>query len=71
MYFVYLIQCEDKSIYTGITTDVERRFKEHKKHLGGRYTSSHNVRKLLYSEKVFCLSRKLNNFVHLFGNIKN
>jgi putative endonuclease len=59
MYFVYLIQCEDKSIYTGITTDVERRFKEHKKHLGGRYTSSHNVRKLLYSEKFLTRSEAL------------
>lgn len=51
MYFVYLIECGDKSIYTGITTDVQRRFKEHKKGKGGHYTSSKGVKKLLYSEK--------------------
>ena len=51
MYFVYLILCEDKSIYTGITTDVERRFKEHKKGLGGHYTRAHKVKKVLYTEK--------------------
>ena len=50
-YFVYLLQCRDKSIYTGITTDVERRFSEHKKGLGGHYTSSRKATKILYTEK--------------------
>ena len=43
MYFVYLIECKDKSIYTGITTDVDRRFNEHKNKIGGHYTSSKKV----------------------------
>ena len=51
MYFVYLILCEDKSIYTGITTDVERRFREHKNGAGGHYTRSHKPQKILYVEK--------------------
>lgn len=50
-YFVYLIQCEDKSIYTGITTDLERRFKEHQNKIGSSYTRAHKVKKILYSEK--------------------
>lgn len=50
-YFVYLIQCEDKSIYTGITTDLKRRFKEHQDKKGGNYTRAHKVKKLLFSEK--------------------
>ncbi|MEL6820629.1 MAG: GIY-YIG nuclease family protein [Calditrichota bacterium] len=29
-WYLYLIQCGDGSIYTGITTDVERRFEEHR-----------------------------------------
>jgi putative endonuclease len=29
IWFVYIIQSENGSLYTGITTDVERRFKEH------------------------------------------
>lgn len=51
MYYVYLIQCKDKSIYTGITTDLKRRFKEHKNGVGGNYTRAHKVEKILYSEK--------------------
>ena len=51
MYFVYLIECGDKSIYTGITTDVSRRFKEHKTGIGGRYTRSKKVVKVLYTEQ--------------------
>lgn len=50
-YFVYLMECEDKSIYTGITTDVPRRFKEHKNGKGGHYTSSRQVIKILHTEK--------------------
>lgn len=50
MYFVYLIQCVDGSIYTGITTDVTRRFDEHKKGKGGHYTKSRRVVKILYTE---------------------
>lgn len=51
MYFVYLLECKDKSIYTGITTDVARRVKEHKAGGGGHYTRAKGVKRLLYSEK--------------------
>ncbi|KKT87697.1 MAG: hypothetical protein UW89_C0020G0015, partial [Parcubacteria group bacterium GW2011_GWB1_45_10] len=30
MYFLYILQCQDKSLYTGITNNLERRFLEHK-----------------------------------------
>lgn len=51
MYFVYLIECSDKSIYTGITTDIERRFREHSLGRGGAYTRSKRVKKVLYTEQ--------------------
>ena len=51
MYFVYLIECSDGSLYTGITTDIERRFNEHKKGVGGHYTSSKQVVRVAYSEQ--------------------
>ncbi len=50
MYFVYLLECANGSIYTGITTDVARRFEEHKKGIGARYTRAKGAKKLLYSE---------------------
>ena len=51
MYFVYLIKCKDGTLYTGITTDVKRRFKEHSLGRGGAYTRARKVVKILYSEK--------------------
>lgn len=50
-YFVYLLECADKSIYTGITTDVERRFAEHKNINGSHYTRAHGARRILHTEK--------------------
>ena len=29
MYYIYMLRCKDNSIYTGITTDIDRRMKEH------------------------------------------
>ncbi len=45
MYYVYILRCSDNSLYTGITTDVERRFEEHKakNKKGAKYTSSRTV----------------------------
>ncbi|WP_300345071.1 GIY-YIG nuclease family protein [Fusobacterium sp.] len=37
-WFLYMIRCEDNSIYTGITTDIERRYKEHREGKGAKYT---------------------------------
>ena len=51
MYYVYIIECEDKSLYTGITNNLERRFAEHKSGRGGHYTSAKEVIKILYTEE--------------------
>ena len=51
MYRVYIIQCQDKSLYTGIAIDLKKRFKEHQNKRGGHYTVSHPVKKIVYTEK--------------------
>ena len=51
MYYVYLIQCEDDSIYTGVTDNLERRFVEHKTKSGGWHTKLHPAKEVLYKEK--------------------
>ncbi len=51
MYFVYLIECGDQTIYTGITTDVARRLAEHAKGVGSHYTAARGAIKVLYSEE--------------------
>lgn len=50
-YWLYILECSDKSLYTGITTNVERRLKEHKNKKGGAYTASHQAKKILYTKK--------------------
>lgn len=48
MYYTYMIRCEDDSIYTGITTNVEKRFNEHllKGKKCAKYTRNHAVKKI-------------------------
>lgn len=46
-WFVYLIECKDGSIYTGIAVDVGARYAVHKSGKGARYTRSHPPRRLL------------------------
>jgi putative endonuclease len=40
-WYVYLLECRDGSIYTGITVDVAARFAAHASGTGARYTRSH------------------------------
>ena len=49
-WFVYILRCEDTSLYTGVTPDVERRFQEHREGRGGRYTRLHRPKSIEYTE---------------------
>lgn len=48
MYYIYMLRCEANSIYTGITTDINRRMSEHfnKTQKCAKYTKTHLARKL-------------------------
>ncbi len=48
MYYVYMLRCEDNSIYTGIAKDLEKRMQEHfsKDEKCAKYTKSHKAMKL-------------------------
>ena len=50
-YFVYILECSDKTLYTGITKDVQKRLEEHNSSdKGAKYTKARRPVKLLYSE---------------------
>lgn len=50
MYYLYILECSDKSLYTGITTDVKRRLREHNNSsLGSKYTRSRRPVSLVFS----------------------
>jgi len=50
-WFVYILTCSDGTLYTGVTTDVERRIREHDSPRdGARYTRSRRPVRLFHSE---------------------
>jgi putative endonuclease len=51
-WFVYMIRCSDTTLYTGVTTDVDRRFAEHKEggRKGSKYARARIPLKVVYSE---------------------
>lgn len=50
MWLVYILKCADGTFYTGITTDIKRRVKEHNSSsLGAKYTRGRRPVKLIYS----------------------
>ena len=50
-YFVYILECKDGSLYTGITKDVPKRLDEHNtKDTGAKYTKIRRPVKLIYQE---------------------
>lgn len=54
-WFVYIVECADNSLYTGITTDLERRIDEHNEigtSLGAKYTSHRQPVTLVYHEQL-------------------
>lgn len=52
MWYVYIVECSDGTLYTGITTDVDRRIKEHNtSRKGAKYTRSRRPVRLVFAEK--------------------
>ena len=49
-WFVYIIQCEDGTLDTGITTDTDRRLAEHQAGTASKYTRAHGAEKIVYTE---------------------
>lgn len=49
-WLLYVLKCRDNTLYTGITTDVSRRVKQHNSGIASRYTRSRLPVKLIFSE---------------------
>jgi putative endonuclease len=48
---VYIIRCSDDTLYTGITTDIDRRFNQHAEGTGAKYFRSRQPLQVVYLEK--------------------
>ncbi|HEV8601314.1 MAG TPA: GIY-YIG nuclease family protein [Patescibacteria group bacterium] len=62
MYYLYILKCKDKTLYTGICIDLKRRVLEHNtSKLGAKYTRRRRPVKLIFSKKFRSRSKALVN----------
>lgn len=50
-WYVYIIECADKTFYTGMTWKPDSRWTQHISGMGSKYTSKHVAKKLVYLEE--------------------
>ena len=50
VWYLYILRCGDGSLYTGITTDVEKRLAQHRSGKGAKYTRGRIPLELVYRE---------------------
>jgi putative endonuclease len=50
MWYVYILECSDLTLYTGISNDVEKRIDTHNKKKGAKYTKTRTPVKLVYQQ---------------------
>jgi putative endonuclease len=50
MHYVYVLRCADDTLYTGYTTDVDRRVAEHDAGEGAKYTRGRTPVELVHTE---------------------
>ena len=50
LWMVYMLECADKTLYTGITNNLDRRMAEHEAGKGARYTKGRSPFRLVYQE---------------------
>jgi putative endonuclease len=48
---VYILKCKNNYLYTGITTDLKKRFKAHREGKGAQFTARNKPTKILYTEE--------------------
>ena len=49
-WYLYILRCKDNTLYTGITTDVEKRLEAHRSGKGAKYTRGRTPLELVYRE---------------------
>ncbi len=51
MHYIYIVECRDKTLYTGYTTDLDKRIKTHNAKKGAKYTRGRTPVVLKYFEE--------------------
>lgn len=58
-WYLYIIQCGDRSLYTGITTDIKRRLAAHRANRGAKYLRGKGPLSLVFEKKIGSRSQAL------------
>lgn len=58
-YIVYILRCTDNTLYTGITSDLQKRLVAHRAGTGAKYTRTHKPDKIVYTKKFRTKGRAL------------
>jgi putative endonuclease len=67
MWFVYIILCQDGSLYTGYSNNVKQRFLDHRTGKGGHYTRSHKPVRVVHQEQFATKSEALKREIEIKG----
>ena len=67
MWFVYILLCNDRSLYTGTSNNPHQRYLDHKNGKGGRYTRLHKPIKVVYLEQLETKSEALKRELQIKG----
>lgn len=70
-WFLYIIKCADGTLYTGVTTDIERRLREHNSGKGGKYTRTRTPVILVHSEVYQTRAKAMSREAQLKGWTKS
>lgn len=65
MWHIYILLCEDDSLYTGTTNNLEKRFLAHKNGKGGKYTKAKKAVKIIYNENFETKSEALKREIEI------
>lgn len=67
MYYIYILLCSDKTLYTGIAKNIEKRLKDHCEGKGSKYVRSRLPVRLIYSEEHNSKSEALKRELQIKG----
>ena len=64
-HLIYILQCKDKTLYTGYTNDLKRRLKMHEEGKGAKYTRGRGPFRVVYTEKFATKSEALRREIEI------
>lgn len=63
--YTYIVECSDGTLYTGWTTDIDKRLKAHNSKTGAKYTRSRTPVKLVYYEEFDTKEKAMSREYHI------